>query len=179
MNFLDYQEDLDDIISDSRPEWQPDINEDESKWKAMKKAINYWIRETLNRLSQSAIYKEKNYTTSTLTISNGFVTRPTGMLSVYTIEVGGYPYHDYIDQEKEGKILFPDFQKGEAIIKYIAAAEKLVLNQDVPGINSFFADGVTAYAMERYHLKQEDWDNVARSVAYAEDKIDDLLSKYY
>jgi len=33
--------------------------------------------------------------------------------------------------------------------------------------------------MEKYHIAQFDWDNVAKSVAYAEDKLEDLITKYF
>jgi hypothetical protein len=54
----------------------------------------------------------------------------------------------------------------------------MTLPTDTTIIEDHFKDAIIAAAAEKYYQAQADWDNVSRSVGYAEDKLEDLISKY-
>jgi hypothetical protein len=90
----------------------------------------------------------------------------------------GVPFYDYIIQETDGKVYINNSDR-KYILWYLPKIEALDADNDIPRIPEHFHEAIALFAMEKYHQAQMDWDNISRSVAYAEDKLEDLISKYY
>jgi len=180
MNSYDLQTDLQALIWDTRTKWLPDDLDNWSKWDSLKSAIKYGIKETFDRLKQNALYWKQNNTELVLTTVDGKVDIPADFEIDYKIfNSFSEEIFDYTIQKKQGKIILDDESSQDITLQYLVKENTLSVNADEPYLDEHFRDSITAYAMEKYHLAQFDWDNAAKSVAYAEDKIEDLISKYY
>lgn len=174
MDFIAYQESLQDHIWDTRTQWNTS-----GTATSLKLAIKHGLKETKNRLMTSSFYKEKNYEEITKTITDKKCDAPTDVLGIFRVYVWGDEIYKYSHNKTQGKIIFEDETTGDALIKFIPKVNTLSADADIPNVDEYFEDAIIAYAMEKYHMLQEDWDNVSRVVAYAEEKADDLISKYY
>lgn len=125
-------------------------------------------------------YKDQNYTEVTLTPVDGKVSLPSDFGTEYEMLLSGQDFYDYRLDKKLSKIVFDNSSFSQSVtFRYIAKYNTLTATDDIPNLEDHFHEAIPLYAMEKYHLDQTDWDNVSRSVAYAEDKVEDLILKYF
>lgn len=179
MNFLDLQKDLNTLIWDTRTEWLPDEAWDNSKGSSLKKAVFYGIKETYDRLKENHLYQEQNYTEISLNVVKWEVTLPADYEITFEIlNENKTELFNFIINKKQNKIIFDDELDQTITFKYLPKETVLNLITDEPNLEEHFRDSISYFATEKYHQAQFDWDNIAKSVAYAEEKLEDLISKY-
>lgn len=90
----------------------------------------------------------------------------------------GTKHYEYRIADIEEKI-YVDGVDRTYTLWYLPKIAALSADTDTVRIPEHFHDAIALFAMEKYHQAQMDWDNISRSVAYAEEKLEDLISKYY
>lgn len=179
MNFLDLQKDLQVLIWDTRTEWLADEADTWTVWASNKSAIIHGIKQVFDRLKQNSLYKEQNYTEATLTVTDYKATIPADFEIEHEIIYLEEPTHDYKLNKKSNEIIFEEISEWDITLRYLVQEPDLSAATDEPYLDDHFREAISLFAQEKYHLAQYDWDNVAKSVAYAEDKLEDLISKYF
>lgn len=179
MNFLDLQKDLQVLIWDTRSVWLPDETGLWSIWASNKAAINHGIKQVFDRLKQNSLYKEQNNIEVTLQIENYKATLPTDFAIEFEVIYSDEPFFDYTINKPTNSLVFDRIESWKIILKYLKKEPILVDIDDESNIEEHFKEAISLFAMEKYHAAQFDWDNIAKSVAYAEDKMEDLISKYF
>ena len=179
MNFLDLQKDLQILIWDTRNEWLADEADTGTVWASNKSAIIHGIKEVFDRLKQNSLYKEQNYTEATLTVSDNKASLPADFEIEHEVLFYDDPTYDYKLNKKSSEIIFDDITEWTITLRYLVKENVLSAAIDEPYLDEHFKEAISLFAQEKYHLAQFDWDNVSKSVAYAEDKLEDLISKYF
>lgn len=178
MDFLELQKDLKLLTWDNRIDWLPDEAGDNSKWEKNKAAINAGIKSVYSRLKQNSDYQNKNYLEVNLSIVDNKVSFPIDFDIAVGVIYYDEEYFDFEIQKASSKLIFPNITSWDITLRYLPVEVTLTTISSEPVMDSYFHEAIASFAMEKYHLAQFDWDNVAKSVAYAEEKLEDLINKY-
>lgn len=170
--FLSLQETFHLYNRNNRSEWLPG-------GESIKSAINKWLTDAYKRLINNSHYKEQNHKTVEISFVWWKSNLPEDFYIEYEVKNGDRDFYGYRINKKDRTIELVDSDIKKITLAYMPTIDSLELQDDVPGIEDHFHEVIPLYAAEHYHRSQLDWDNVARSVADAEDKMEDLISKYF